>query len=484
MKILIHSFRALPALVVLLSGCAVGPDYAGPREEPTQAGWTTPLSGAGEEALPVEDFWAAWEAPQLDALLAAASATNRDLAQARARLDEALARRGVARSALSPQVDAVGSWARRRASENGAQAAVAPPGRFDPLQTVMELGLEASWEIDLFGYNRRRVEAAVAGLEGTAAELAATRLAIRAETALAFLEWSSLEEALSLATERLALQRRTLAIVEAQVGSGLADELALLSARREVRAAEAEIPALENGRQGARQRLAVLTGQTPADFTARFGDPAALPAGPPALPRRLPAEVVRARPDVLQAERALAAAYAELGAAEAEVYPRLRLTGALGWESLEAEDLIGEESLRWLIAPSVHFPLFQGGRMRRQEEAAAARLEGAQARYEAAVLRALADVETSLAAYRLTSEQARRLDAASSDARSAESRAQSLYEAGLATLETLLEASRQRSRQEAAALQARTAALSQAVRYFKAIGGAATIETEAAVARR
>ncbi|MCC5839990.1 MAG: efflux transporter outer membrane subunit [Opitutales bacterium] len=465
-----HAIRTLQVCTVLfgLSGCAVGPRYATPEPAAAPNWQESPLSVSME---PLHwNSYHDWEVPALRELLALAAADNRDLARARADLEEAVARRGLVRSALFPQVAAEGSASRQRPSENTALAQSLPPGTPAGVQNSYAAGLNASWELDLFGFNRRQVEGADARLEATAAQLDAVRLSIAAEVALAYIEWAALAEALALAEERRTLQAETYALVRTRVETGLADPLADRTARRDLRLAEAELPTLRAASAAARYRLAVLTGQSPEAFNARFTPPESLPAdSPEQLPASLPAGVVRARPDVQAAERHLAAAYADLGVAEADFYPRLRITGGVGWESAGSGDLFDATSRTWLIRPAVHLPLLQGGRLRAQRGSAEARLEAARARYEQSILIALADVETVLATHLGARQSATALAEAADDARAAEAQAAHLYEVGLADLETLLTARRLRSQTDTLRLQARTEIHAQAIRYERAI---------------
>lgn len=462
--------RVVLGSALTLAGCATVSESP-PNSTETPVGWSEGIDEAFAEAN-AEIGPTAWGDPVLRDLLFLAEQENRDLVQAGARLDEAVALRGVTRAALFPQVDAEGAMARQRASETGAASANAPPGAFEPWQTVSQAGLNASWEIDLFGYNRARLRAEDAGVEAIAADLAAVRLAILAETTLAYIEMAALNETLTLTRESKGFLEQSLHLVRVRIEAGLEEAVAERSVGRDLRLVEAEVADVEAGLAAARHRLAVLTGSTVEEFDQMMNGAPKLPVPPDLrLPAQTPAEVLRNRPDVRGAERQLAAAYARLGVAEADFYPRLRLTGGVGWETTDGLDnLLSAASRTWLIRPSVHLPLFAGGRIRAQRDGAEAGLAGATAAYEQSVLRALADVETVLAAHLSALRREASLSKAKEDARAVEDRAANLLASGLGDLDTLLSASRLRNSTAALEIQARAATLSQTIRYHKAIG--------------
>jgi len=462
MKISSNRLVALVAIATL-TGCATGPDYT-PPEPDSQPTWNEGKSSLLKKSQ--TSLTAGWGDRQLSTLMAKAESNNRSLARARANLDAATAQRNTSRSALFPTVGVATEFSRARASETGSLAALPLPNT----QSLYASGLNVSWEVDLFGYNRNRVAAANARLTASAAELEATRLAILAETALAYIEWAALAESIRLAEERLASQQETQHLVRARVESGLADSLEERSVSRDARLAESEIPGLRAGLAAAQYRLAVLTGTTPDAFRSAHQPPAGLPENAARkLPASLPAEVVRARPDVRAAERQLAAAYAELGMANADFYPRFLLTGGIGLESSNSGDLFQSASRTGLIRPAIHLPVFEGGRLQAQRANAEALRAAAQSNYEAAVLEALAEVETILADHLAAVQSDTSLTAAVADARAAEQRAAHLHQTGIGDLETLLTARRLRSSTDTLRIAARTATLSHAIRYHKAI---------------
>jgi NodT family efflux transporter outer membrane factor (OMF) lipoprotein len=450
-------------LTILLSACTLSPNYT-PPDPTTQLTWNEGRSSIHKAQTSLtKDFGDR----QLATLLTQAEAHNRTLATARANLRTATAQRDAARSALLPKLSASTDLTRARQSGTGAFAGLPIPNP----QTLYASGLDVSWELDLFGYNRSRLDADQARLEATNELLAATRLAILAETALAYIEWAALSESLALAQDRLDSQKETHALVQARLSSGLADTLKERSVSRDVRLAEAEIPPLRAGLAAAQYRLAVLTGSTPADFASTHRAPAALPKSTArTLPATFPAQVLRARPDVHAAERQLAASYAELGMANADFYPRLRISGGLGLQSDSTGTLFESASRTGLIRPAIHLPVFEGGRLRAGLASAQARRDAAQSTYESTILEALAEVETILAAHQAAVQTDTALTAALADAQAAESRAAALYQTGLSDLETLLTARRLRSATDTLRIAARVSTLTQSIRYQKAAG--------------
>lgn len=379
-----------------LAGCVVGPDYAPPRVELPPR-----FSNGAPNAPQLDRWWRRFNDPLLDSLVAEALASNLDLAAASARVAQARAVRSASGAARLPQVDAAASAARARDVTPG------PDGAFRAATTdVGQTGLQASWEIDLFGRIARTVEGADANLAATQADRDALRLALASEVARTYLSLRGYERRAELQRQGFRSQLETAALTRRLFDAG---EIGAVDRERaEALAANtfAAIPALEAERAAAAHRLAILTGRPPAALAERLAAPGAVRTPDQDLSAGLPADLVRRRPDVRAAERRLAAAYAEIGIATADLYPRLTLTGSVGSLAGRTRGEDFATSRIWSLGAGLLGPLFDGGRRRAIVRLREAERDESLARYRQSVLTGLEDVETALVRYER--ERARR----------------------------------------------------------------------------
>ena len=449
------------AALLLTGGCAVGPDYAPPASD-VEPGWLEP--GPGLVATAAPDGW--WEA------LRGAMDRAPDIRAATARIEQARAARGVARSVFWPQVAAGAAWTDVEQSlESPAGAGSLIRAGFVPRDVdFYSAGLDASWEPDLFGAVRRRAEAATAELGASLAAREGVRLGVLAETASAWFERQGALQRLAIAERNIAAQQRTLELTRRLVGSGLGRRIDLLRAEAQLDATRAGVPLLRAAARAAHYRLRVLAGELP-DTAPLDAAPALLPLVPDVLAVGTRADLLRRRPDLQVAERQLAAATAGIGVARADFFPRLVISASYGFEAAEAGDLGSSAARNTAIVPFVSWPLMQGGRLRAALEGADARALEAALRYEQAVLEAIADAETALSAYVEERQSFESLNAAATASREAAVIAGRLYEQGLADFLTVLDADRRSLEAEDRAAQSHTRLLLNLVRVYKALGG-------------
>jgi NodT family efflux transporter outer membrane factor (OMF) lipoprotein len=379
-----------------LGGCAVGPRYIAPDSRALAPAGYPIADEALSSAPPVDRWWTTLGDPLLDDLVARAITGNPDLAAAEARVQQARASARVVGAAFYPAANLDGRVGRDKLSLNGENLALIP---FKPSTTEFtdyRVGFDAAWEIDLAGRTRRQVEAAVARLDSSAESRNDARLVVAADVADAYVEFRTAAQRLALARRTLANLDETLRLVTLEVRAGVADDGELRRAEADRLDAASVVPSLEGTAQSAVFRLAALTGEPLDALTARLEPPRAIPAVPATTPVGLPSELLRRRPDVRRAERDLAAATADVGSAIAAQFPRLSLVGDFGWDSVHSGDLTSAASRYWNIGPQLTLPLFAGGQLRAQVDAAKSSHDAVLASYRAIVLRALADTESSL----------------------------------------------------------------------------------------
>lgn len=329
------SLRTLAALVVasLVTGCAVGPDYARP-EAPLQDRYIGQADIAQRQAaVPAElsTWWDGFNDPDLSRYVNAALAQNLDLAQAGARVAHARAGLSAATAALLPAGNVSGSATRAYQSlETPLGQVLDSTPNFDRHASVYEANLGASWELDLFGGLRRGRQAALADYQATEAGAAATRLAVAAQTADIYISVRGLQARLDVAQRQVATQQGLLSMVTLLHSKGLAAELQLRQAQGAIAQAQAGVPGLEAGLVAATNALDVMLGVPPGTHRAELSAIKPIPPAPQIADSGTPGDLLRRRPDLIVAERRLAASNARIGVAMAEYYPKFSLSGLLG----------------------------------------------------------------------------------------------------------------------------------------------------------
>ena len=394
--------RALlwPTAALVVSACAVGPDYRGP---PLAARPPATFIGAGVGATTAaaadDAWWRNFRDPVLDALVETALRGNPGLEAAEARVRHS--REGIvaARSGLLPAANASARVSDDKLSRNGENLALIP---FTPRTTEFtdyRLGLDASWEIDLAGHARREIEAAIARFGSAEETRNDARLVIAAEVAATYVDFLGAARRLEIARRLDAQADQALALVRLQHDAGIVGDPEYLQALAQQRAAAATVAAAEGSVQPALFALAALSGEPFEAVRSRVQSSAPVPVPPGSIPVGLPSDLLRRRPDVRRAERDLAGATAAVGAAVAAQFPRLSLVGAAGFDSIRTGDLTSAASHYWTMAPQLTLPLFAGGRLRSDVRSAQADLDAAIATYRNTVLQALADVESCIVRY-------------------------------------------------------------------------------------
>lgn len=456
---------ATALLVTWLSGCTtVGPDYHPPQVSvPPQ--WSEAhgeVTAADRERL--RAWWRAFNDQTLDRLVDQALANNQDLGIAQARLQQARAERIQIASGLVPTVSAGGLAEALRSSKTLDW----PPGIGQ--SRTWRAGFDASWELDVFGGTRRKVESADAGIAALTHDHRALQVSLLAELAADYAALRTSQARLNIARDNIRNQGEGERLAERALQRGLGTSAEVALARAEREAAEAQPPVLEADIARLSHAIGVLAGGFPGDWRATLATSAPTLPVAPALPLALPSEVIRQRPDLQADERRLAGTTAQIGVAEAARFPHFSIPLSLGTTASLLHDLFSGASLAWSVGVQASQTLYDGGRARAGVMAARAGAAAARLAYERDVRLALREVEDALTA--LNSERQRQvsLAAAVDDSQRALDRATRLYRTGLSAYLPVLVAQR-------AANQARDAlALSQwgevrgAIALYKALG--------------
>ncbi len=389
---LVLPFLAASALAALPS---VGPDYKRPVV-PAPPAYRDADASAPGAALTTE-WWRLFGDPALDQLEARALLANQDLRVAVARVEQARALAGAARSQYYPALELDPAVDRERFSQNVRNAATQSPA------TVYSLPLNLGWELDLFGRVRRSNEAARAEFAAAGASYAAARLALAAEVATTHFTLRATSDELRIVTSTVDVRRSALKLAQARFNRGNAGELDVARAETELASTEADAAALAMQRAATQNALALLLGEAAPDFSV---DVDIAPVTTPDVPAGLPSELLLRRPDVAAAECGLAAASARIGVAQAAFFPAISLTGSAGYASADVSDLFRPDSRFASIGPSIYLPIFQGGRNRANLERSRALYTEALASYRQYILAAFREVQDALTASRLLETQA------------------------------------------------------------------------------
>lgn len=437
----------------------LGPDYVKP-ELPVPAQWSR-----GGDSAPTPDlshWWQMLNDPLLASLIEAALQNSPDLHSAQAKLREARARRDLAGGNRFPTV--TGSVSGSRSRSGSANAGYAT-------NHLYQAGFDASWEPDVFGGQRRALEAAEADLGASQAGLHDTQVSLAAEVALNYVELRFAQTRLQIARDNLATQSETLQITDWRAQAGLATALDMEQARTNRDQTQSTIPPLDTILTQAEHRLAILLGEPPGALHEQLSVPLALPQLPDSVAVGIPADTLRQRPDVQAAERRLAAETARIGVTKAERYPSFNLSGSFGWKALTLGALGGSGTVVSSLLGSVTQTLFDGGRINSRIEVQNAVQQQALAVYEKSVLTALEDVENALVAYANNRERQATLRKAAQSSRNAAQLARQLYEVGNTDFQKVLDTERSRLSVEDSLAGAEAAGLTALISLYKALGG-------------
>lgn len=446
---------------VFLTSCKVGDSYVEPSPVPTTPTWNGRLDGVlvAKDLDPkqLRDWWLTLADPKLNQMMEAGIAANLDLRTAQAQLRRARAQRNLAEAQKGATVGA-NAGANRSVTESGNGS-------------LYSAGLDAAWEIDVFGKLERGIEASDADLQAAEEGRRDVLVSVLAEIALNYIDLRTFEQRAAIAAANLKAQERSVGVLQSQLTAGKIARLEVDRATANLETTRATLPALEEQLVKTRNRLAVLVGRQPGgvDDVLGLGPLPTLPSVQIAL--GVPAEVLRRRPDVRRVERSLAAETARLGVAISDLYPTFKLQGTIGLESASMSSLFRTASGMLGFGGGASWLLYDNGRTRQRIEIQSATQEEALVAYEAQILKALEDVHGAIVAF--TQEQIRyqSLKVAAEAAGRAAKVASDRHEAEIGSFLSVLDAQRSRLQAEDAQVQSEGLILKNMVRLYKSLGG-------------
>jgi NodT family efflux transporter outer membrane factor (OMF) lipoprotein len=463
-------FALLP---LVACGCvSVGPDYQRPQFD-SPKNWGETATPAGSAAGVEQAAW--WKNlgdPVLDSLIRQAVAQNLDVAQARARIVQARAEVVVVRAGALPALNTAGattsgysdSSVLSSAPDTSSSSAVSP-------YTTYQGGLGVSWEIDVFGGQRRQREAARATLEASTEDFNATVLTLLGDVAKNYVELRAYQKRLAIARASTQSQQENVAVTRERFKIGLISHLDVSQAQAQKASTEADMPTLEASIKQSIHRLGILLGQEPNALKAELEPVRPLPETSGVNALGLPSELLLRRPDLRKAERQLAVASANIGVAEAERYPKFDLTMGLGLQGNVLTTFLGLANWYWSVVPAVSAPIFDAGKTRAGVAKKRAVYDESLAKYHATFLTALEDVENALCAYAADDARKRSLQESVLASEEALTLARERYAKGLTSFLDVLSAEKTLYEAQENHCKSSAALILDIITLYKALGG-------------
>jgi NodT family efflux transporter outer membrane factor (OMF) lipoprotein len=455
---------AVAGATLAAGACTVGPNYRAPELRlEASFGPAAPPAQAGA-------WWRQLQDPALDALISAAVENNLDLRLATARIREARAQRAIVRGTAEPEINGSAGYSHNRFSQNAAPFNAFDVPGFPWEYNLYQAGFDASWEIDLFGGARRAVEAANASVQAGEEDRRSALVTLLGEVARNYIDLRGAQDRRRIALQNLEAQRQTVELTRERMTQGLGTQLDVTRAEAQVAQTAAQVPLYEREEWQALHRLSLLTNR-PLDGLFVLREPAPVPIAPDSVLVGVPADLLRRRPDIRRAERQLAAATARIGVAEAELYPKLSLTGFFNFQSASIEDIFDWRSRAFGIGPTVTWPIFQAGRLRAAVAVRNAQQEEALVTYEQTVQRAVEEVRDELVTFQTERQRQASLQDAVRAQQESFDLATQLYRQGLTDFLSVLDAQRQLFEAQDALARSRAQATAAVVALYKALGG-------------
>ena len=441
----------LAAATMMLAACTMAPDYERPAVDTPQS-FASAQQQAGMDVAAETQWWTAFGDPELTLLMQTALARNLDIEQALARVEQA---RGAARAAgasLLPQVDGSGSAARSD-TRGGARSDSA------------NLGLSASYAVDIWGRYRDEANAAALSLEATQYDKESAALIVQSEVATTYFTILTLKDRIAIAEDSLKAARDTLDIVEARYKAGSISGLDLAQQRNTVATIEATLPSLRSELAANENALAILVATTPGRFSVEGEtlDKVVLPA----IAAGQPSTLLERRPDIKSAEASLKAANADIGAARAAFFPSIDLSASLtrSFATASAAETVSS------IGASLLAPIFSGGTLEGNLQSAKGAQAELAAAYKLTVLTSFSEVENALTTVETTAARENSLNVAAEEAGKAYELSLARYRAGASDLLSVLDAQRSWLSARDSAASARLDRYGSAADLFVALGG-------------
>jgi NodT family efflux transporter outer membrane factor (OMF) lipoprotein len=469
----------LAAAGAMLGGCTVGPNFVEPDphlpDNVTFNGKT--FSDAHLPAPTDPNWWRVFGDPVLTSLESRVAEANLDVRTATIRIAESRYQRNATASAALPTINGDGKYQRELYSNNGIVSLLTPllPAGSGPLNIApineYNVGLDMSWELDLWGHVRRQIESADAQLDQAEDRRRDAMVSVLAELASDYIQLRGVQEQIRIAENNLKVDTEVLQLAQQLQQKGVRSGLDSENAAAQVEGIRAQLPSLEQQQIQYMNAVALLLDLPPSALNAELAPRRVIPRSPPRIPLGIPSELARRRPDIRAAEDQLHTATANIGVAIANFYPKFQLNGTVGLDALEFNSLFKASSLQYQAGPSVSLPIFDGARLKSMLKLSDAQQAEAAITYHKTVLQAWHEVVNALAAHRLEQVRRTRLRAQLDHTRAALDLSRSRYNDGVTDFLSVLDAERSLLQNEQQYATSTTNVSLNLVTLFKALGG-------------
>ena len=458
---MIKGLRLISLLIILsFSACIkVGPDYR-PPEMDVPDKWHSDSSekiSTESDSTNLAKWWESFNDPMLTDLINRAILSNLSIKEAALRLTEARIRRGVTGADKYPSVSSSASVSKSYTSGMS--------------NTFYQLGFDANWEIDLFGGIRRSIEASDADLESSRESLRDVTISLISEVALNYIQLRLYQSELDITSSNLKAQEETHEIVTWRYKAGLVTELDLKKSEYSLEQTRAQVPSILLNIEQAENKIAVLLGCNPGELKEELSPVKAVPVVQNKIKTGIPADLLRQRPDLRKAERDLAAQTARIGVAVSDLYPAITLSGSLKASSSTLSSLTDSDNLSRSIGPSISWPVFRGGAIKKNIEIQSTVADQLLVQYKSILLSAVEEVENALSSCFYQQIKNVSLNKACSAAQRAYELAKIQYSSGLVDFQVLLEAQRTLLSLQDQVTQSEGQVSINYITLYKALGG-------------
>ena len=472
---LLFSYPVLCSACLLLiqAGCTVGPDYK-PQDVNAPAGWAGTKNISSPDTMLLQ-WWTEFNDVNLTSLIERAMKSNLDLRQAEERIRQARAASGVANAGFWPTADATGSFTRNR-----TPASTIAPAK---MTNLFQAGLDATWELDIFGGTRRNIEAAEADIRASIEDRRDVLVTLVSELAINYVQLRGYQQEIIIAQNNLKAQQQSTEVVHKRYEGGFVSALDVANADAQVATTMSQIPLLETSAQQTIYNISVLLGQEPASLLEELSPASSIPLTPPEVPAGLPSDMLRRRPDIRRAEAQIHSATALIGVATADLFPKFNLAGSMSFSATNNKSLRWD-TRSWSFGPSASWEIFNAGRVSYNIEVQKALQQQAVLTYKKTVLTAIQDVENALVAYANEQEHHKAIIDAVTANRKAVDLSTQLYVEGQTDFLSVLVAQGSLYSSEDALVQSTRTLSTDLISLYKALGGGWDSNTPQAVSER
>ncbi len=468
----------MPAFSLLLTGCAAGPDYAKPFLEIPDQWIASPtdnkrIQASEKEPAGLAQWWSGFNDPVLSSLISRGIASNLDIATAVQRVRQSRAAASGANSGFWPSLDASASYRKSgtRLPSGSSETPAGATGSVSETRSLYQAGFDASWELDVFGSQRRGAEAAEAELQASQEDLHNALVTLSGDIGMNYINLRGLQEQLRITKENLKIQERSAQITRKRHEAGFASALDTAKAEAQLASTRAQIPSQESDIRKTIYAISLLLGQEPSGLITELEPYKPLPSWPDTIQTGLPSQLLERRPDIRAAEARLHAATARIGAAQADLFPRFFLNGSSGIQAAKLVSWSDSVTRLWSLGPSMSWNIFSGGATRARIEENKAIAEQALIDLRKTILVSLMEVESAWTAFDKEVERSISLSIAQENSHRAVELSEKLYSEGQSDFMTVLDAQRSLYVTEEAYALSRSRTAVHLISLYKALGG-------------